>query len=77
MPDNLARRKLFRSVDFFRNEINFYTKIVPAWEQFQSKQNPKKPFDEIPKCYAQLCDGENDFIALEDVSFLGYGAPNR
>ncbi|XP_037936340.1 uncharacterized protein LOC119670234 [Teleopsis dalmanni] len=77
MPDNLARRKLFRSVVFFRNEINFYTHIVPAWEEFQAKRNPTNPFTEYPICYATHCDGENDFVALEDVSFSGYGSPNR
>lgn len=77
MPDNLARRKLFRSQDFFRNEINFYKYVVPAWEQFQTRRKPCKPFNEYPICYATHCDGENDFIALEDVSFSGYRSPNR
>ncbi|XP_065362815.1 uncharacterized protein LOC135956300 [Calliphora vicina] len=77
MPDNMARRKLFRSADFFRNEINFYLKVIPAWEAFQKKRNPKNPFNEYPICYATHCDGENDFVALQDVNFLGYGAPNR
>ncbi|XP_073833395.1 uncharacterized protein [Musca autumnalis] len=77
MPDNLARRKVFRSADFFRNEINFYLKVVPAWEEFQKRRQPKNPFTEYPKCYASHCDGENDFVALEDVSFLGYGSPDR
>ncbi|XP_013112262.2 uncharacterized protein LOC106090573 [Stomoxys calcitrans] len=77
MPDNMARRKVFRSADFFRNEINFYNKIVPAWEEFQSRHKPKNPFNEYPICYATHCDGENDFVALQDVSFLGYGSPDR
>ncbi|KAH8416757.1 hypothetical protein KR222_003286 [Zaprionus bogoriensis] len=79
MPSNLHRRRLFRSVDFFRNEINFYTKVIPAIEAFQSSRNPKPqhPFVEYPKCYASLNDGVNDFIALEDVGFRGYRSPNR
>ncbi|XP_030378580.1 uncharacterized protein LOC115627143 [Scaptodrosophila lebanonensis] len=77
MPDNLNRRRLFRSVDFFRNEIHFYTKVVPAIEAFQAARKPKNPFNEYPKCLASLCDGVNDFIALEDVGFRGYRAPNR
>ncbi|KAM7350016.1 uncharacterized protein ACRADG_008710 [Cochliomyia hominivorax] len=77
MPDNMGHRKVFRVAVFFRNEINFYLKVVPAWEEFQKKRNPKKPFNEYPICYASHCDGENDFIALQDVSFLGYKAPNR
>lgn len=27
----------------------------------------------IPRHFASLMDGENDFVALEDVTFLGYG----
>lgn len=77
MPDNLSRRKLFRSTDFFQNEISFYTKIIPAWEAFQKTRKPKNPFSEYPICYAALCDGQNDYIALGDVNFEGYRAPNR
>ncbi|EDV99604.1 uncharacterized protein LOC6565469 [Drosophila grimshawi] len=79
MPANLHRRRLFRSTDFFRNEIHFYTKVIPAIEAFQNSRKPKptKPFVEYPKCYASLCDGINDFIALEDVGFRGYRSPNR
>ncbi|XP_011181745.1 uncharacterized protein LOC105211807 [Zeugodacus cucurbitae] len=77
MPDNVARRKVFHSAVFFRNEINFYTKVVPAWEAFQARRKPANPFTEYPKCFASYCDGENDFIALENVNFRGYNAPNR
>lgn len=77
MPDNAARRKLFRSADFFRNEIYYYTKVIPAVEKFQESKKPSKPFTEYPNCFLCHCDGENDFIALEDVSFLGFGCPNR
>ncbi|EDV33769.1 uncharacterized protein Dana_GF19128 [Drosophila ananassae] len=79
MPDNLHRRRLFRSVIFFRNEIHFYTKVIPAIEAFQKsrKPAPQKPFVEFPKCLAYVCDGVNDFIALEDVGPRGYKAPAR
>ncbi|KAH8275950.1 hypothetical protein KR018_001900 [Drosophila ironensis] len=79
MPDNLHRRRLFRSVVFFRNEIHFYTKVIPAIEAFQKSRTPapKHPFVEFPTCLASLCDGENDFIALEDVGPKGYKAPVR
>lgn len=29
------------------------------------------------RCYASLSDGENDFIALEDLSFDGYKTTDR
>lgn len=72
MPSNRNWRRVFRSTVFFRNEINFYTKIIPMWLKFQQRQQPKCPFFEFPICYAAYCDGENDFIALEDLTPLGY-----
>ncbi|KAL9872723.1 uncharacterized protein ACN427_010863 isoform 2-T2 [Glossina fuscipes fuscipes] len=77
MPQNMARRAVFRSADFFRNEINFYTYVIPAWEQFQKRHSPQRAFREYPICYVSYCDGENDFIALEDVNVFGYSSPIR
>lgn len=77
IPDNVSRRKLFRSVDFFRNEIHFYEKVLPAFEEFQRTRNPKNPFTEFPRCLLTHCDGENDFVALENINFLGYISPDR
>lgn len=77
MPDSAGHRKLFRVAEFFRNEIYYYEKVIPALEKFQESKKPLNPFTEYPKCYLSFCDGENDFIALEDVSFLGYRSPNR
>uniref|UniRef100_A0A1A9ZA53 CHK domain-containing protein n=1 Tax=Glossina pallidipes TaxID=7398 RepID=A0A1A9ZA53_GLOPL len=77
MPQNMARRAVFRSADFFRNEINFYTHVIPAWERFQKRRSPQRAFKEYPICYVSYCDGENDFIALEDVNVFGYSSPIR
>lgn len=77
MNKNPHARKLFRATEFFRNEINFYTKIIPIFEKFQNEKNLKNPFIEYPKYLASYCDGENDFIALQDVSIFGYKAPER
>ncbi|KAL5287167.1 hypothetical protein ACFFRR_008232 [Megaselia abdita] len=77
IPDNVSRRKLFRSADFFRNEIHFYENVLPAFEEFQRSKNPKNPFTEYPRCLLSHCDGENDFIALENINFLGYISPDR
>lgn len=76
-PDNLSRRKLFRSADFFRNEIHFYEQVLPAFEKFQRKRNPKNPFTEYPRCLLSHCDGDNDFVVLENINFLGYISPDR
>lgn len=77
IPDNAARRKIFRSPDFFRNEIHFYENVLPAFEEFQRKRNPKNPFTEYPRCLLSHCDGENDFIVLENINYLGYISPDR
>lgn len=79
MPDNIGRRKTFRSTDFFRNEINFFTGVLPRFMDFQARRNIEAPvaFTEIPKCVASLVDGQNDFIVLEDLAVDGYAAPNR
>lgn len=77
MPQNMARRAVFRSADFFRNEINFYAHVIPAWERFQKRRSPQRAFKEYPVCYASYCDGENDFIALEDLNVFGYSSPIR
>ncbi|XP_035779550.1 uncharacterized protein LOC118459870 isoform X2 [Anopheles albimanus] len=77
IPKNVGRRNTFRSADFFRNEYNFYTVVLKELYSFQSKRQPKHPFDDIPKCLAAYSDGENDFIALEDQSQYGYGTASR
>lgn len=79
MPKNANRRRVFRSAVFFRNEINFYTKILPMWQRFQEQHQVKQPpfLDYLPQCFATHCDGENDFIALEDLTPIGYRSFKR
>ncbi|XP_050089389.1 uncharacterized protein LOC126573372 isoform X1 [Anopheles aquasalis] len=77
IPKNVGRRNTFRSADFFRNEYNFYTVVLKELYSFQSKRQPKHPFNDIPKCLAAYSDGENDFIVLEDQSQYGYGTASR
>ncbi|XP_044729465.1 uncharacterized protein LOC123292816 [Chrysoperla carnea] len=72
LPSDPTRRKIFRSTDFFENEINFYTKVWPKLLHFQ-KSKDAVVFDKIPRCLlASLCDGKNDFIILEDVTPFDY-----
>ncbi|XP_055383577.1 uncharacterized protein LOC129613499 [Condylostylus longicornis] len=77
MPKTVARRQTFRSDEFFKNEIDFYTKIIPALMDFQKSTGSKDIFDEYPQCLAAYSDGENDFLVLEDISVSGYIAPCR
>ncbi|CAO1422867.1 unnamed protein product [Diamesa serratosioi] len=77
-PKNIARRKTFRSSDFFRNEINFYNYVLKGFEEFQSvKKDAKRPFVEVPKCFVAYCDGENDFLVLENLNDCGYSTIPR
>lgn len=77
LPMNHSHRKTFRSAEFFRNEILFFSKIFPTFFQFQEKYQVSDPFNEIPKCLASYLDGENDFIALEDLTVYGYQQAER
>ncbi|XP_044729401.1 uncharacterized protein LOC123292752 [Chrysoperla carnea] len=77
LPSNIGRRKTYRSTDFFRNEVVFYNQVWPTLLNFQLQKNVKDPFMDIPLCYSALADGENDFIALEDLTPQGYGAAKR
>lgn len=44
-----ARRLTFRSPIFFEREINFFTRVCPAFDAFQQRYRIPKPFDDVPK----------------------------
>lgn len=79
MPRNIGRLKTFRSSDFFRNECNFYKEVLPRMMQFQADRGISGAnfLTEVPKCLAVHCDGENDFLALEDLRPGGYRPASR
>ncbi|XP_076764267.1 uncharacterized protein LOC143431430 isoform X2 [Xylocopa sonorina] len=76
LPKNIGRRKTYRSSEFFQNEIAFYTKVIPKFEEFLREKNQIKVLC-IPRHLASIMDGENDYIALEDVTVLGYESMAR
>lgn len=76
LPKNIGRRKTYRSAEFFHNEIMFYTKVVPKFEEFLNGKQQRQVLS-IPRHLVSVVDGENDFIALEDVSVLGFGPVSR
>jgi hypothetical protein len=70
---------IFRSSEFFRNEINFYNVIAEGLKQFQSvKTDAKYPFTEIANCLSTHV-GENlhDFLAIESLTPSGYETASR
>lgn len=76
-PKNEATRKTFRSAGFFRNEIIFYLEILPVLLEFQSSKNLIEPFECMPKVFGTITDGENDFLALEDLSVYDFVSATR
>ncbi|XP_030767783.1 uncharacterized protein LOC115891469 [Sitophilus oryzae] len=75
-PKNIARQKTFRSPDFFKTEIDFYRQVWPAMKEFKLRKIANEK-DEIPLYLSSYCDGQNDFLALEDLSCQGFKAAGR
>lgn len=71
MPANVVRRKTFQCEKWFAREIQFYNVICPAFMKLGAK------FVSVPDCYYALCDGENDFLLLEDLMESGYQMANK
>lgn len=53
-----------------------FLQIIPKFEAFLKFKNQSQLL-RIPKCLAFKMDGENDFIALQDVSQFGFGPISR
>ncbi|XP_043288986.1 uncharacterized protein [Venturia canescens] len=76
LPKNIGRRKTFRSVEFFHNEINFYKEVVPVFEKFLESKDQKSLLS-VPPCLDAFIDAENDYLVMEDVTVYGFGPINR
>lgn len=76
LPNNMGRRRTYRSAEFFYNEITFYTKVIPKFEEFLKAKEQSQVLC-VPRHLASVIDGENDFLALEDVSVIGFGPVSR
>ncbi|XP_050669378.1 uncharacterized protein LOC126968404 isoform X1 [Leptidea sinapis] len=77
IPKNICRRLTYRSHDFFKNEINFYTKVLPTLLSFQAKKQMTDPFLNYTNLFLALSDGVHDVICLEDATLQNYGAAVR
>lgn len=76
IPKNTSRRLTFRSADFFKNEIGFYERVLPALLNFQSTKEVKDPFNNHPKLIFTYCDGVNDVVCLEDATTHSFRSVN-
>lgn len=77
IPKSVSRRLTYRCDEFFKNEINFYTKVLPRLLEFQAKNKVTEPFDKYAKLFYAYVDGVNDVICLEDASLEGFGSAVR
>lgn len=77
IPKSVSRRLTFKSHEFFKNEINFYEKVLPALLKFQATKDVKDPFDKYAKLFLTYSDGTNDVICLEDANLEGFGSAVR
>ncbi|XP_039764918.1 uncharacterized protein LOC120637249 [Pararge aegeria] len=73
IPKNVCRRLTYRSEEFFRNEINFYQKVIPKLLEFQATKNIADPFTGFTKLFLAYSDGLNDVICLEDANVESFG----
>lgn len=71
LPNNVGRRNTYRSVEFFQNEFQFYKKVIPKFEKFLNDKGQNEILC-TPRLVAACGDGNNDYLAMEDVTLLGY-----
>ncbi|CAH0403474.1 unnamed protein product [Chilo suppressalis] len=77
IPKSLSRRLTFRSDEFFKNEINFYEKVLPELLKFQEQKALSEPFEKYAKLFLAQSDGKNDVICLEDATLQNFGSAVR
>ncbi|XP_050299575.1 uncharacterized protein LOC126738346 [Anthonomus grandis grandis] len=75
-PKNVPRQKTFRSAEFFKTEIQFYSLVWPEMQKTKLEKHQDEP-DIVPLYLAGYVDGQNDFIALEDLSYDHFKSSGR
>ncbi|KAG7211358.1 hypothetical protein KM043_010648 [Ampulex compressa] len=73
---NVGRRKTYRSAEFFYNEIMFYTKVIPKFQEFLLEKGQSHLLC-TPVHILSYTNGNDDYIVLEDVSPLGFVPVSR
>ncbi|KAJ4443275.1 hypothetical protein ANN_04943 [Periplaneta americana] len=79
LPINSQKRQKQYCSTFFKNEVLFYTIIVPGFSTFLREHFPRfqHSFLPVPKCYSAESDGENDVVIMEDLTSRGFTIPDR
>lgn len=66
---NLLLRKSLDCHKYFQREALFFCEILPVLIALQKSLGAKEKLQEnFPMCYSCHCDGENDYILMEDMS---------
>lgn len=68
LPTCEARRTAMESDTFFRNEVQFYRRVLPEFVKFQEEKRPTSPFRSVATVYHI---SENT-IVMEDMKARGY-----
>ncbi|XP_075145504.1 uncharacterized protein LOC142220317 [Haematobia irritans] len=72
LPENIKLREAYKSDKLFRNEVEFYTAIMPELLKFQSTKSDEQ-FKALPKCYY----ARSDLLIMEDLRIRGFEMPDR
>ncbi|XP_072384200.1 uncharacterized protein [Diabrotica undecimpunctata] len=56
----------------FNNEIYFYTKVMPALQEFQKSYPKVEIFNDIPKCLATCLKKGEEKLVMENLKIKGY-----
>ncbi|XP_072386439.1 uncharacterized protein [Diabrotica undecimpunctata] len=56
----------------FKNEVHFYTKVIPALKEFQKFYPKVEIFDNIPKCFATSSKEGKEKLVMENLKLNDY-----
>ncbi|EDV91147.1 uncharacterized protein LOC6568254 [Drosophila grimshawi] len=75
LPESVVQREAYKSDKLFRNEVEFYTTIMPELVKFQASKTGlgAQLFNSIPKCYT----ARHDLLIMEDLRVRGFEMSDR
>ncbi|XP_034487244.1 uncharacterized protein LOC117791567 [Drosophila innubila] len=75
LPESVVQREAYKSDRLFRNEVEFYTKIMPELNKFQASKTGigAAVFNSIPKCFT----ARHDLLIMEDLRVRGFEMSDR
>jgi thiamine kinase-like enzyme len=58
--------------EFFRNEIHFYSTLLPTYTKFQLEKGAEETFNCVPKCYGFVKTDNQEVLVFENLSKSRY-----